>query len=95
MLHYITNKFWKFKGERLSESSFLTLVTDFSDRKNSISFDTKEKSLILTRGKQLAIKIDCSGDSSEWKVVYPKILNPFDIKQISFVKENIKTSRKI
>lgn len=97
MMSYLLNKGWKFDKNvnSLSNERFNQLLIDCSNSKNTLTYHVKDKLLVLSRGKIVAVKFDLSGDVHEWNISLPTGFEPFDHKQITEIKKLIKNARKV
>lgn len=93
---YIMFSGWNFKGPRLDEDMFKIILNDINNPKNVLTYYTKESILVLTRGRQTALRIDVSGSYNSWHVFYPiSMYPPFNYTQITKIKKLIKSARKV
>ena len=93
-INFISNRGWNFSGERMSNHTFNSIMSGFEDPKNT-SVYSKDKELVLMRGKQLAFKLDVAGYPSEWCITFPNGYLPFAVQHIPKLRKIRRNSNKI
>lgn len=89
-------KGWKFKGPRLDNEIFTSIVNDIYNPHHVLTHYTASNLLVLTRGYQTVLRVQIDGDFSQWGIIYPmNMYQPFNYHQIGTVAKLIKNSRKV